>query len=62
LLLRGGIQIRGNLASAPLAGTLARIADGETSTGAYLDPDKMPVAARNIVRLILHFPDKLGQV
>jgi hypothetical protein len=41
---------------------LARIADGETLTSAYLDPDKMPGAARNIVRLIPHFPDKLGHV
>lgn len=61
--LRGGIQVRGNLASAPLFGILAqlaRIADGETLTGAYLDPNKKPVAARNIVRLIPYFPDKLG--
>lgn len=47
----------------PLSGILAqlaRIADGETLTGAYLDPKKKPVASRNIVRLTPYFPDRLG--
>ena len=41
---------------------LARVAEGEDLNGAFLDPDKMPDAARNIVRIILHLPDKLPHV
>ena len=41
---------------------LASIADGETLDDPFLDPDKMPEAARNIVRLILHLPGKLDHV
>jgi len=49
----------------PLSGTLgqlALIADGELLDGTYLDPDTMPEAARNTVRLILHLPGKLEHV
>ena len=49
----------------PLAGQielLARVADGETLSGAFLDPSKLPEAARNIVRIILHLPGKLPHV
>ncbi len=49
----------------PLSGTveqLAHVADGHDLGGAFLDPAKMPEAARNIVRLILHLPGKLDHV
>lgn len=52
--------LSGILAQLAQLAQLARIADGETLTGAYLDPKKKPVAARNIVRLTPYFPDKLG--
>ena len=61
--LAAALEARGY--AKPLNGTidqLARIADGQTLNGAYLDPDKMPEAARNIVRLILHLPGKLAHV
>ena len=41
---------------------LASIADGQTFQRPFLDPEKMPEAARNIVRLILHLPGKLDHV
>lgn len=49
----------------PLSGQidlLARVADGERLQGTYLDPAKMPDAARNIIRIILHLPGKLAHV
>lgn len=49
----------------PLTGQidlLARVADGETLNGVYLDPSMMPDAARNIIRIILHLPGKLSHV
>ena len=41
---------------------LAKIADGEDIAGAVVDPEKLPEAARNIVRMILHLPGKLDHV
>jgi ankyrin repeat protein len=58
--LAAALESRGH--ATPLTGQqtiLARIADGEVPEGVYLDPAKMPTAARNIVRLILHLPGKL---
>lgn len=51
--------------AAPLSKTealLARIAEGETPEKAYIDPAKMPKAARNIIKEILHLPGKLPHV
>lgn len=41
---------------------LARIADGESLEGDFIDPEKLPKGARNIIRLILHLPGKLPHV
>ncbi|WP_254656280.1 ankyrin repeat domain-containing protein [Jannaschia sp. CCS1] len=38
---------------------LAEVADGAVPEGRYVDPAKMPPAARNIIREILHLPGKL---
>jgi hypothetical protein len=46
----------------PTQTLLAQVADGEVPEGAWLDPEKMPKAARNIVREILHLPGKLDHV
>lgn len=41
---------------------LARVAEGEVPQGLYIDPARMPAAARNIIREILHLPGKLPHV
>ncbi|MFZ5965317.1 ankyrin repeat domain-containing protein [Thalassococcus sp. BH17M4-6] len=41
---------------------LARAADGEESPGAFIDPERLPPAYRDIIRDIVHLPDRLGQV
>ncbi|WP_224816171.1 ankyrin repeat domain-containing protein [Hasllibacter sp. MH4015] len=41
---------------------LADIADDRPVDGRYIDPAKMPKAARNIVREILHLPGKLDHI
>ncbi len=41
---------------------LAHVADGEVPERHYIDPEKMPPAARNIIREILHLPGKLPHV
>lgn len=41
---------------------LADVADGQMPEGRYIDPAKMPPAARNIIREILHLPGKLAHV
>ncbi|NDR57077.1 ankyrin repeat domain-containing protein [Aliiruegeria sabulilitoris] len=41
---------------------LARAADGDDTTGAYIDPARLPEAYRNIIRTILHLPGKLDQL
>ena len=41
---------------------LARIAEDEMREGDVINPDLLPEAARNIVRLILHLPGKLPHV
>ncbi len=46
----------------PVATLLAKIADDEDTGGAFIDPDQLPEAARNIVRMILHLPGKLPHV
>ena len=57
------IEARG--AATPLSpeeALLARAADGLDSPGQYIDPDKLPEAYRNIIRMILHLPGKLDHV
>ncbi|MBT8459783.1 MAG: hypothetical protein KJN60_08960 [Boseongicola sp.] len=61
--LAAALESRG--AATPLNGVvqhLASIADGTETKGVFLDPEKMPEAARNIVRMILHLPGKLEHV
>lgn len=41
---------------------LARAADGLDSPGQYIDPNRLPEAYRNIIRMILHLPGRLSQV
>ncbi|GAB5447823.1 ankyrin repeat domain-containing protein [Gymnodinialimonas sp.] len=41
---------------------LAEVADGAVPEGRYVDPAKMPPAARNIIREVLHLPGKLPHV
>ncbi len=41
---------------------LAAIADDEAPDGKFINPESLPPAARNIVRLILHLPGKLDHV
>ncbi|MEM9550682.1 MAG: ankyrin repeat domain-containing protein, partial [Pseudomonadota bacterium] len=41
---------------------LAMAADGEDTGGAQLDAAKLPVAYRNIIRMILHLPGRLSHV
>ncbi|WP_341862822.1 ankyrin repeat domain-containing protein [Gymnodinialimonas sp. 57CJ19] len=38
---------------------LAQVADGAVPERRYIDPSKLPAAARNIIREILHLPGKL---
>ena len=61
--LAAALEARGF--ATPLKGVIAqmaRLADGMETDGAYLDPAKMPDAARNIIRLILHLPGKLPHI
>ncbi len=46
----------------PTETLLAQVADGEVPTGTYIDTAKIPPAARNIVRLIVHLPGKLDHI
>ena len=60
--LAAALEARG--AAHPLSGQtamLARIADAE-KPGGYLDPARMPEAARDLIRTILHLPGKLSHV
>jgi ankyrin repeat protein len=41
---------------------LARVAEGEVPEGRYVDPARLPTAARNIIREIVHLPEKVGHV
>ena len=41
---------------------LSDVADGQVPEGRYINPVKMPPAARNIIREILHLPGKLPHV
>lgn len=41
---------------------LAQVADGDVPKDRYIDPSKLPVAARNIIRDILHLPGKLAHL
>jgi ankyrin repeat protein len=61
--LAEALETRGSAAPLSKVETLlARIADGEAVEGEFIDPAKLPEAARNIVRLILHLPGKLAHV
>ena len=46
----------------PIEERLARIADGAVLTGDWIDPETLPAACRNMVRMILHLPGKLPHV
>lgn len=46
----------------PTQTLLAQVADGNPPPGSFIDPAKMPPAARNIIREILHLPGKLPHV
>ena len=46
----------------PAEDLLARIADGQSPDGEYIDPAKLPEGCRNIIRLILHLPGKLAHL
>lgn len=46
----------------PIEEKLAQIADGAVLEGEWIDPDTLPEACRNMVRLILHLPGKLPHV
>ncbi len=46
----------------PGVGKLARIAEGAVLEGDWIDPETLPDACRNIVRLILHLPNALPHV
>jgi hypothetical protein len=46
----------------PTEALLARVADGETPEGEYIDPAKIPKAARNIILDILQLPGKLPHI
>lgn len=41
---------------------LAEAARGVVTSGEYIDPDKLPEAYRNIIRMILHLPGRLPHV
>lgn len=41
---------------------LSKAADGERTDGQFIDPERLPVAYRNIIRMILHLPGKLEHV
>ncbi len=62
-VLRSVLEERGHETRlSPVEARMARIADGEVLDGDWIDPDTLPEACRNIVRLILHLPDKLTHV
>ena len=46
----------------PVVEKLARIADGAVLEGAWIDPETLPEACRNMVRMILHLPGALPHV
>ena len=41
---------------------MADIADGTLPDGQFIDPEKLPEACRNIIRMILHMPDTLPHI
>ena len=62
-VMRGALEDQGadlSLSKAELL--LAGIADGETPDDWFIDPEALPPAARNIVRMVLHLPGKLDHV
>ncbi|NND20244.1 MAG: ankyrin repeat domain-containing protein, partial [Silicimonas sp.] len=61
--LARAIEARG--AASPLSddeALLAAAADGRNTEGRFIDPDRLPEAYRDIVRVILHLPGKLDHV
>ena len=61
--LARAIEARGQVPDlTPEESLLARAADGEDTTGLYIDPAKLPEAYRTIIRTILHLPGKLDHV
>lgn len=61
--LARAIEARGAVPDlTPEEALLAKAADGEDTTGLFVDTAKLPDAYRDIVRVILHLPGKLDHV
>lgn len=61
--LASAIRARGAVPDlTPEERLLAMAAEGDIPAGVYVDPDKLPDAYRNIIRMILHLPGKLPHV
>ncbi|MEQ8656413.1 MAG: ankyrin repeat domain-containing protein [Hyphomicrobiales bacterium] len=57
------IEARGDVPDlTPEEALLAKAADGEDTTGVFVDTAKLPDAYRDIIRVILHLPGKLDHV
>ncbi len=61
--LASAIEARGNVPTlSPNEVLLSRAADGLDSPGAFVDTATLPEAYRNIIRMILHLPNKLEHI
>ncbi|MXQ08455.1 hypothetical protein GQ651_11415 [Alphaproteobacteria bacterium GH1-50] len=61
--LAEALEHRGHATSlSPVEERLARVADGAVLTGDWIDPETLPDACRNMIRMILHLPGKLPHV
>lgn len=61
--LARAIETRGQVPDlTPEEALLAEAADGEETTGLFVDTAKLPDAYRNIIRMIVHLPGKLDHI
>ncbi|MFN3171043.1 MAG: ankyrin repeat domain-containing protein [Hyphomicrobiales bacterium] len=61
--LAQAIETRGQVPNlTPEEALLAKAADGEDTTGLFMDTDKLPDAYRNIIRTIVQLPGKLDHI
>lgn len=61
--LAQAIEARGQVPGlTPEEALLAKAADGEATTGLFVDTAKLPAAYRNIIRMIAHLPGKLDHI